>query len=67
MPKYVWEVKCADLTMSTVYCASMNKTNANKGIAMRFPRFVRERDDKKINQATTSDQLFEFYKRQGIV
>jgi DNA ligase-1 len=55
MPKYVFEIKCADLSLSPVYCASIGSVEQNKGIALRFPRFIRERDDKNMEEATTSD------------
>ncbi len=64
VPKYVWEIKCADLSLSPIYCASIGSAEANKGIALRFPRFIRERDDKGIEDATTSDQILDYYKSQ---
>ena len=38
-----------------------------KGIALRFPRYIRTRTDKKIDQATTQEQIVEFYKSQAAV
>jgi DNA ligase-1 len=64
LPRYVWEMKCADLSLSPVYCASIGSVEPNKGIALRFPRFIRERDDKNIEDATTSDQILDFFKSQ---
>lgn len=64
MPKYVWEIKCADLSLSPIYCASIGSVESNRGIALRFPRFIRERDDKKIEDATSSDQILDYYKSQ---
>ncbi|CAM9507581.1 unnamed protein product, partial [Sphacelaria rigidula] len=53
-PKKVWEVKCADLSKSPVHRAAIGKDG--RGISIRFPRLLRERDDKDPEQATSSDQ-----------
>jgi len=53
-PKFVWEVRCADLSLSPTYCASLDSLAPGKGIALRFPRFVRERPDKQPKEATSS-------------
>ncbi len=64
-PSFVWEVRCADLSLSPTYCAASDLLLNDKGIALRFPRFIRERSDKDLKQATTSNQLFDHYKEQG--
>ena len=53
-PRHVWEIRCADITLSLKYCASINKLQ-DKGLALRFPRFFRARLDKKAKEVTTSD------------
>ncbi|TQS37382.1 hypothetical protein Golomagni_02147 [Golovinomyces magnicellulatus] len=67
-PRYVWEVKTADLTLSPRYKAGCKEgVDKEKGISLRFPRFIKIRDDKNPKMATSSRQVVELYHKQESV
>ncbi|KAL8340286.1 hypothetical protein RB601_006401 [Gaeumannomyces tritici] len=69
-PRLVWEVKTADLTLSPRYkagCGEGVDPAGAKGISLRFPRFIKLRDDKKPDEATSSRQVAEMYRKQESV
>lgn len=63
-PQEVWEMIFADVTLSPTYTAGIGLVNEERGMSLRFPRFLKVRDDKSIEEASTSDFLAGLYRKQ---
>ncbi|MCJ1398689.1 hypothetical protein MMC11_001890 [Xylographa trunciseda] len=63
-PQEVWEMAFADITLSPTYLAALGLVSEERGLSMRFPRFLKVRDDKSIDEASTSDFLASLWRKQ---
>ena len=61
----VWEVRFADVTLSPVYTAAMGLVSEERGLSMRFPRFIKVREDKGIDEANTGKELAAMWEKQN--
>jgi len=64
-PNEVWEIRGADITLSPVYTAAKGLVSEERGLSLRFPRFMKRRIDKSPHQATTPRQLANMYLEQN--
>jgi len=63
-PQEVWEMVFADITLSPVYTAAIGLASDERGLSLRFPRFLRKRDDKGVDEASTADFLAALFRKQ---
>ncbi|KAH7373787.1 hypothetical protein KP509_17G075000 [Ceratopteris richardii] len=64
-PKRVWEIRGADLTVSPVHQAAAGLVHHSRGISLRFPRFIKERSDKNVEDTTTPLEIAELFQKQS--
>lgn len=63
-PHEVWEIAFADITLSPTYTAGLDAVGGGRGLSTRFPRFLKIREDKGIEEASNEDFLAELFFKQ---
>jgi len=63
-PAKVLEVRGAELTLSPSHTCAWNKIKEGAGLAIRFPRLEKWREDKAPEDATTVEEVIEMYQGQ---
>lgn len=61
----VWEIRGAEIQVSPVHACAMGQVHEGKGLGLRFPRFIRVRDDKSPEDTTTSTDIVSLYFAQN--
>lgn len=64
-PQEVWEIAFADITLSPTYKAAIGLIDDERGLSLRFPRFLMVREDKGIDEASSSEFLAALYRKQS--
>ena len=64
-PTITIEVIASEITLSPSHPAAMDSIKEGFGLALRFPKFTGKiRDDKRPEDATTTDELITMYRKQ---
>ncbi|KAF8737403.1 hypothetical protein AX14_012902 [Amanita brunnescens Koide BX004] len=63
-PQDVWEIRGADITISPVSTAAQSLVDSSRGLSVRFPRFIKCREDKNIEDASTPAFVANMWKSQ---
>lgn len=63
-PQEVWEMAFADITLSPTYTAAIGLVSDERGLSLRFPRFLKKREDKSIDEASTNEFLAGLWRKQ---
>lgn len=63
-PQEVWEMAFADITMSPTYTAAIGLVSEERGLSLRFPRFLKVREDKGVEEASTAEFLAGLWRKQ---
>jgi len=64
-PKYVAEVLADEITKSPVH--SCAKGILGEGLALRFPRLIKLRVDRKPEEATTTEEILKMFRQQKTI
>lgn len=60
----VWEVRFGDITLSPTYPAARGLVHEDRGLSLRFPRMIRMREDKGIEEASSVEFLATLFEKQ---
>ncbi|KAH7929889.1 ATP-dependent DNA ligase [Leucogyrophana mollusca] len=63
-PHEVWEIRGADITLSPVSSAAFGLISSTRGLSLRFPRFIRVREDKSLQDVSSSEFLAQMCRDQ---
>jgi DNA ligase-1 len=65
-PNVIMEVLGDEITLSPLHTAAFNQVQEGVGLAIRFPRFTRWREDKSVEEITTIEEIVEMFKSSRV-
>ncbi|MHA2330796.1 MAG: ATP-dependent DNA ligase [Candidatus Hodarchaeales archaeon] len=67
VPHLVFEIEAAEITKSPIHtCAKGDMIDVDVGLSLRFPRFIRLREDKEPEVSTLSSEIIQAYGKQFV-
>lgn len=63
VPTFVWEIGFDSFTISSIYQVGKGLVDKDRGISLRFPKFIRVREDKSLDQANDFSYIVEMYNK----
>jgi len=64
-PTVVMEILGDEITLSPIHTCAFERLREKSGLAIRFPRYLRLREDKAPEDTTTVDEIVDMYKAQS--
>ena len=64
-PNVVMEVLGDEITLSPIHTCAFGRLREESGLAVRFPRFLRLREDKAPEDTTTVEEIVDMYRAQS--
>jgi DNA ligase-1 len=65
VPNVVLEILGDEITLSPIHTCAFGRLREESGLAIRFPRFQRLREDKAPKDTTTADEIVDMYRAQS--
>ncbi len=65
-PKLILEIQFESFSISPTYRVGQEVVGDRSGLSLRFPRFVRFRNDKSIDQITSEQEVIDLYRKSII-
>ena len=64
-PKVVMEILGDEITLSPIHTCAFGRLREESGLAIRFPRYLRLREDKAPEDTTAVDEIVDMYRAQS--